>query len=84
MDNKTMNVDKSRRDFIRKASYAAPALMTLSVMPAHASYGSGHGGQTNASDGSDGDRKVRNWDDSAYWERRRSWLISFLRRWLNG
>jgi len=30
----------SRRDFVRKASYLAPAIVTLSVLPAHQALGS--------------------------------------------
>jgi len=32
---------KSRREFVRKAAYVAPAIVTLSVLPAHQALGSG-------------------------------------------
>jgi hypothetical protein len=43
--NKVKNVrtvDKNKRDFIKKASYTAPAILTLSAVPAFASTGSGY------------------------------------------
>lgn len=35
-------VDKNKRDFIKKASYTAPVILTLSAVPAFASTGSGY------------------------------------------
>ncbi|MGD8710832.1 MAG: hypothetical protein PVF40_10620 [Ectothiorhodospiraceae bacterium] len=54
-----MSVDKSKRDFIKKASYAAPVLITLTAMPAHATYGSC---QNRTKDGDGG--------SYSYWESR--------------
>ena len=36
----TQSPDPSRRDFIRKAAYIAPAVVTLTVLPAHQAIGS--------------------------------------------
>jgi hypothetical protein len=33
--------NSSRREFVRKAAYVAPAIVTLSVLPAHQALGSG-------------------------------------------
>lgn len=33
-------VNASRREFVRKAAYVAPAIVTLSVLPAHQAVGS--------------------------------------------
>ena len=38
-----MEHDSSRRDFVKKAAYTAPALMTLSALPSLASAGSNRG-----------------------------------------
>lgn len=35
-----MKTDKSRRDFIKKAAYTAPIVMTMSVAPTVHAYGS--------------------------------------------
>lgn len=36
-----MNLENpSRRDFVRKAAYVAPAIVTLAVLPAHQALGS--------------------------------------------
>lgn len=35
-------LDKNKRDFIKKASYTAPVILTLSAVPAFASTGSGY------------------------------------------
>jgi len=32
--------NQSRRDFVKKAAYVAPAIVTLSVLPAHQAVGS--------------------------------------------
>jgi hypothetical protein len=40
MEDNKAKVDQSRRSFIQKAVYAAPAILTLSAMPFTASYGS--------------------------------------------
>jgi hypothetical protein len=34
-------INESRREFLKIAGYAAPVILTLSVMPAHAQSGSG-------------------------------------------
>jgi len=39
--NKSMNVDKNKRDFVKKAAYAAPVIMTMAAAPSFASTGSG-------------------------------------------
>jgi len=36
--------NKSRRDFLKKAVYVAPAIVTLNAVPAFAGSGSGYGG----------------------------------------
>lgn len=36
----TKSHNPSRRDFVRKAAYIAPAVVTLSVLPAHQAVGS--------------------------------------------
>jgi hypothetical protein len=33
-------INSSRREFVRKAAYVAPAIVTLSVLPAHQAIGS--------------------------------------------
>ena len=35
---------KSRRDFLKKAAYVAPVVLTMTAVPAFASSGSGYGG----------------------------------------
>jgi hypothetical protein len=60
--------NQSRRDFVRKAAYLAPAIVTLSVLPAHQAAGSirgGNGGDTeteshHGGNGSHGHRVYRN------------------------
>jgi len=45
-ENRDMETEKklqhSRREFVRKAAYLAPAIITLSAMPSFASAGSGY------------------------------------------
>lgn len=36
-----VTINRSKRSFLRKAAYMAPAVMTLTAMPFSASYGSG-------------------------------------------
>ena len=36
-----MSVNESKRDFLKKAAYVAPAILTLKAMPAFAGSGSG-------------------------------------------
>ena len=40
--NKTSETDAGRRSFLKKASYAAPAIVTLTALPSFASAGSGY------------------------------------------
>jgi hypothetical protein len=40
----TKNVQASRRDFMRKAAYVTPAILTLAVAPSYAKAGSEKGG----------------------------------------
>lgn len=35
------NIDKNKRDFIKKAAYTAPAIITMAAIPSFASAGSG-------------------------------------------
>ena len=37
----TNNIDKNKRDFIKKAAYTAPAIITMAAIPSFASAGSG-------------------------------------------
>ena len=39
--DKSQNIDKNRRDFVKKAAYTAPAIVTLAALPSFASAGSG-------------------------------------------
>jgi len=39
--NKSINVDKNKRDFVKKAAYAAPVIMTMAAAPSFAGTGSG-------------------------------------------
>lgn len=41
-DKSLHTVDENKRDFIKKASYTAPVILTLSAVPAFASTGSGY------------------------------------------
>lgn len=43
----------SRRDFVRKAAYIAPAVVTLSVLPAHQAAGSVRNGNNGVGNGVD-------------------------------
>ena len=38
---KNSNVDQTRRDFVKKAAYATPAIVTMAAIPSFASAGSG-------------------------------------------
>ena len=38
---KSINIDESRRHFIKKAAYSAPAIVTMVAIPSFASAGSG-------------------------------------------
>ena len=40
-DNQKQGVDTNRRDFVKKASYIAPTIITMSAIPSFASAGSG-------------------------------------------
>jgi hypothetical protein len=40
VDTDTEKVQASRRDFVRKAAYVAPAILTLAVAPSYAKAGS--------------------------------------------
>lgn len=56
----------SRRDFVRKAVYLAPAIVTLSVLPAHQAAGSVRGGRGNNGVGNGHDPQPRGnppWND---------------------
>ncbi len=44
MDSKPSN-SSSLREFIKKAAYVAPAILTLPAAPAFAKHGSGHPGK---------------------------------------
>jgi len=46
----TSEVKTGRRDFIKKALYVAPAIVTLSVIPSFASAGSGYRGSNHGSE----------------------------------
>lgn len=39
--NKSINVDQNKRDFVKKAAYAAPVIMTMAAAPSFAGTGSG-------------------------------------------
>jgi len=39
--NKHQNVDHNRRDFVKKAAYTAPVIVTMAALPSFASAGSG-------------------------------------------
>ena len=41
MENDNQNIDTKRRDFVKKASYIAPAIVTMTAIPSFASAGSG-------------------------------------------
>lgn len=47
MSNFDLRTRESRRSFIRKASYIAPAVLTLNAIPAFASQGSSRGDEVN-------------------------------------
>jgi len=47
----TKQVDNERRNFVTKASYAAPAIVTLAAMPAMANTGSARGGDNGGGGG---------------------------------
>ncbi|MDH5228559.1 MAG: hypothetical protein OEZ58_16525 [Gammaproteobacteria bacterium] len=40
MAQKNDNIDKQRRSFLKKAVYSAPVIISIPVLPAHASIGS--------------------------------------------
>gem|GEM_PF-1364727 len=40
-DTNTQNIDAKKRDFLKKAVYVAPALITMTAVPSFASAGSG-------------------------------------------
>ena len=40
MENDNQKIDTKRRDFVKKASYVAPAIMTMTAIPSFASAGS--------------------------------------------
>ena len=40
--NKNTETNQNRRDFIKKAAYIAPAVLTIAAVPAFASSGSGY------------------------------------------
>ena len=40
-DTKTQDIDTNRRNFVRKATYVAPAIITMTAIPSFASSGSG-------------------------------------------
>lgn len=44
---------KSRRDFLKKAGYTAPAILTISAVPAFAKQGSGPKGNNGVGNGID-------------------------------
>ena len=39
--NKSIDVDINKRDFVKKAAYAAPVIMTMAAAPSFAGTGSG-------------------------------------------
>ncbi len=45
--------NSSRRDFVRKVAYIAPAVVTLSVLPAHQAVGSVRNGNNGVGNGVD-------------------------------
>ena len=69
-DNKSMTAGKaraSRRDFIRRAAYVAPAILTLAVAPSYAKSGSDKGGR-----GEEREERLRDWlEDLLEWWRNR-------------
>jgi len=54
-DEKLNGNDQSRRDFVKKAAYVTPAILTLQAAPAYAKYGSEKpgGGNDKWEDGDD-------------------------------
>ena len=40
--NKKTEIDQNRRDFMKKAAYTAPAIVTMAAIPSFASAGSGY------------------------------------------
>jgi len=40
LDARLNGNDQSRRDFVKKAAYVTPAILTLQAAPAYAKYGS--------------------------------------------
>jgi hypothetical protein len=49
----TKPLNPSRRDFVRKAAYIAPVVVTLSVLPAHQAAGSIRNGNNGVGNGVD-------------------------------
>ncbi len=39
--NKTNGIDQTKRNFVKKAAYTAPAIVTMAAIPSFASAGSG-------------------------------------------
>lgn len=62
--------DRSKREFIKKAAYAAPAVITLSVLPAHRAHGSTRQGGGSGSGGGSGGQPNRPW----WW-----WIVNLFR-----
>lgn len=63
------STDQSRRAFVRKAAYLAPAIVTLSVLPAHQAAGSAWGTRGNNGVGNGDDPQPPGnppWNDPSY------------------
>jgi len=43
--SKSPNIDQNKRDFVKKAAYTAPVIMTMAAAPSFAGTGSGQPGQ---------------------------------------
>jgi hypothetical protein len=69
----------SRRDFVKKAAYVAPAILTLAVKPAYA--GSGSGG---CERGYEGRRNRGRGDDNRYSATERQRGAGLARRLMSG
>jgi hypothetical protein len=68
MEDGKRTVNNSRRKFIQKAVYVAPAVLTLSAMPFTASYGSQQVSQARSWDQSHKDQSHKKWDKWDKWD----------------
>jgi len=68
-ENKKLEVNDSRRKFIKKLAYIPPVVMTLHAVPSHATYGSGRHSYEGGSHEYDDDKKDNDYvhnDDNNY------------------